>query len=210
MTRILEFPPAVSGSGPYMSMAILSEGVPDLTMVIGFLLVLPAGPLALKHTPHWASQLLTSARMSCQKYFSCRRAIVHFTPRWAIHLSLWACWRISFPLASRNQHLGVNFHPIRTLPLLVDDAISQYEALALPPVGFGRQTELGYFIPLGFLFSFRQPSPDRRDVGVSFLQLPTRLNPVPDLLAAADNLSIHYPTAVTKESVLYVAECIPG
>ena len=49
MTRIFEFPLAVSGSGPYISMAIHLKGAPDLTMVMGFFVVLPPGPLALTH-----------------------------------------------------------------------------------------------------------------------------------------------------------------
>ena len=128
--------------------------------------------LALTHTLHWASQLLTSARMSCQ-YFSCRFHSQMSCPSLPVGLL-----EDLFPLASRNQHSGVNFHFIRTLPLPVDDAISQHQALPFPPVGFGGQTELGYFIPPGFFFSFRQPSPDRHDVGVFFLQfLPLSIRP---------------------------------
>ena len=71
-----------------------------------------------------------------------------------------------FPLASQNQHLGVNLHYIRTLPLSIDDAIFHHQALPLSPVSFCSQTELGHFVPPGFFSSFRQPSPDQHDVGV--------------------------------------------
>ena len=163
MTRIFEFPLSVSGSGPYISMAILSKGVPDLTMVIGFFLVLPPGPFALTHTPHWASQLLTSARMSCQKYLSCRRATVLFIPRCAVDLFPWACWRISFCLPVGTSTWVWTCTPSE---LSIDDAIFHHQALPLSPVIFCSQTELWHFIPPGFFSSFHQPSPDRHDVRV--------------------------------------------